>query len=159
MSAKIIQNWRIWGATQRAIAKALGVSVRTVQDWCQGRRAVPAWVNHQLPPDIPIIHSEWMDWDDRYPNGCISYPATISWRRAECHYGQPVIVILDKAYGPAEMPAGEIQVPPDLVDELRRIGYLCQPMPPAERRAYWRKASKPKSLQSHWHPAARVIYY
>ena len=35
---------RCLGLTQRALAAAMGVSLRAVESWEQGKRPVPAWV-------------------------------------------------------------------------------------------------------------------
>lgn len=86
--------------------------------------------------------------------GCISYPALVSDERAECHYGQVVVVIDGGAMGIADLPPGELQVPPDLMERCRE--YPCQPLSDRDREEYWTKA---RPMSGHWHPDARLVQY
>ncbi len=112
--------------------------------------------------DIECYFSEWecepSEGTDWY-QGCATYPAIITWRHATCHYGQPVVLILDEPRGIGDMPPGELQVAADLVDELRSIGYQCQPMADDMEEYYWARAKERKMNELHWHPEARWVYY
>lgn len=157
----IIQKWASWGCTQRQISQALGVSIRTVQDWAQGRRRVPEWVEGQLPPDLQVLFSEWQDLYDEPGLGgaCVSYPAALSWRHAACHYGKPVVIIDGNVRGPGEMPPGELQVPRDLLEIVRGAGYQAVALEKEDRKFFWKTAKRPKVLKNHWHPEARAVFY
>jgi hypothetical protein len=91
-------------------------------------------------------------------NGCISYPATITWTLIGPHYNQPVVVILGEARETGDLPPGELQVPPEILHEVRQEGYGAQPLSPVEIKEYWREARR-LSVKNHWHPEARLVQY
>ena len=91
-------------------------------------------------------------------NGCISYPVTISWTMIGPHYGRPVVVILGKTLEAGDLPPGELQVPSEILLEVRQVGYGAQPLSPEEIKEYWREARR-LSVKDHWHPEARLVQY
>ena len=109
--------------------------------------------------DVKVIFSEY----DRYcgtldRNGCISYPVTITWSRGEPWYGRPVVVILSEPRTAGDLPPGELQVPAEILDEVRQAGYGAQPLSMREIKDYWREA-RLLSVRNHWHPEARLVRY
>ena len=109
--------------------------------------------------DIKAIFSEFDGYCktlDR--NGCISYPVTITWSLTGEHYGQPVVVILGEAREIGDLPPGELQVPAEILEEVRQVGYGAQPLSPAEIKEYWREARR-LSVKNHWPPEARLVQY
>ncbi len=109
--------------------------------------------------DVKVMFSEcdaYCETLDR--NGCISYPVTITWSRTGRHYGQPVVVILGEAREVGDMPPGELQVPSEILHEVRHVGYGAQPLSVGEIKDYWREAGR-LSVKNHWHPEARLVQY
>jgi hypothetical protein len=109
--------------------------------------------------DVRVIFSEF----DAYcaalnRNGCISYPATITWTREGGRNGKPVVVILGESRAADGLPPGELQVPFEILDEVRRAGYGAQPLSPREIEDYWRGA-RLMMVKNHWHPEARLVQY
>jgi hypothetical protein len=91
-------------------------------------------------------------------NGCISYPVTITWTRLGHHYGQPVVVIMGVVREAADLPPGALQVPLEILDEVRQVGYGAESLSPEEIKDYWREAGR-LSVKNHWHPEARLVQY
>ena len=71
-------------------------------------------------------------------NGCISYPVTITWTIIGPHFGRPVVVILGKTREAGDLPPGELQVPTEILHEVREVGYGAQPLSVSEIKDYWR---------------------
>ena len=110
--------------------------------------------------DVKVIFSEYDGFCETLGrNGCISYPVTISWSRVggPC-YGQPVVVIMREPRLPGNLPPGELQVPAEILDEVRQAGYHAQPLSMREIKDYWREARR-LSVSNHWHPEARLVRY
>jgi hypothetical protein len=91
-------------------------------------------------------------------NGCISYPVTIRWTEAGADCGQPVVVILGEIREAGDMPTGELQVPAEILPEVRKVGYGAQPLSEGEIKDYWREA-RLLGVKNHWHPEARLVQY
>ncbi len=111
------------------------------------------------PKDVKAIFSEfdaYCEVLDR--NGCISYPVTISWSMIGSHYGRAVVLILGQTREAGDLPPGELQVPTDILDEVRQIGYGAQPLSVEEIKDYWREARLLR-VKNHWHPEARLVQY
>jgi len=110
--------------------------------------------------DVKVIFSEFDGYCEALGrNGCISYPANISWSLVggDCG-GKPVVVILMEARKAGELPAGDLQVPLEILDEVRQAGYSAQPLSLKEIRACWREAGR-LMVRNHWHPEARLVRY
>lgn len=112
-----------------------------------------------IPKDVKAIFSEF----DAYcgaldRNGCISYPVTITWTETGSHYGKPVVVILGETREAGNLPAGELQVPTEILLEVREVGYGAQPLSHGEIKDYWREA-RLLMVKNHWHPEARLVQY
>jgi hypothetical protein len=112
-----------------------------------------------IPKDVKAIFSEF----DAYcgtldRNGCISYPVTITWTGTGSHAGQPVVVILGEPREAGNLPPGELQVPAEILHELRQVGYGAQPLSAAQIKDYWREARR-LVVKNHWHPEARLVQY
>ncbi|MFZ5449581.1 MAG: hypothetical protein ACOZFS_13175 [Thermodesulfobacteriota bacterium] len=111
------------------------------------------------PKDVKAIFSEfdaYCEVLDR--NGCISYPVTITWTEPGLHYGQPVVVILGEAREAGDLAPGELQVPAEILDEVRQAGYHAQSLSMGEVKEYWREARR-LGVKDHWHPEARLVQY
>jgi hypothetical protein len=96
------------------------------------------------PKDVKAIFSEfdaYCEGLDR--NGCISYPVTITWTEAR---------------DSGDLAPGELQVPAEILDEVREVGYKAQPLSVREIKEYWREARR-LSVTNHWHPEARLVQY
>jgi hypothetical protein len=109
--------------------------------------------------DFRVIFSEcdgYCEILDR--NGCISYPVTITRTLLGHANGQPLVVILGEARAPEEMPPGELQVPVEILHEVRQAGYGAQPLSLEEIKDYWREAGR-LIIKNHWHPQARLVQY
>ena len=109
--------------------------------------------------DFRVIFSEcdgYCEALDR--NGCITYPVTITWSLLGHVEGRPLVVILGEAREPREMPPGELQVPPEILHEVRQAGYGAQLLSVREIKDYWREAGR-LSVKNHWHPQARLVQY
>ena len=109
--------------------------------------------------DVKVIFSEFDGYCETLDrNGCISYPVTITWTRTEQAYGEPVVVILGESRTADDLPPGELQVPFEILDEVRQAGYGAQPLSVEEIKDYWREARR-LSVNNHWHPEARLVQY
>jgi hypothetical protein len=109
--------------------------------------------------DIKVMFSEfdaYCEMLDR--NGCISYPVTITWTREGRDYDRPMVVILGEAREAADLPPGELQVPWEILHEVRQVGYNAQPLSVGEIKDYWREAGR-LSVKNHWHSEARLVQY
>jgi len=109
--------------------------------------------------DFKVIFSEFDSYCktlDR--NGCISYPVTITWTEEERHYGKAMVTIFGEPRAAEDLPPGELQVPFEILDEVRQAGYNAQPLSAAEIKDYWHGARR-LSVKNHWHPEARLIQY
>ena len=109
--------------------------------------------------DVKVMFSEF----DAYcgtlnRNGCISYPVTITWTMNGRHYGKPVVMILGEPREVGDLPPGELQVPAEILHEVRQAGYGAQPLSAGEIKAYWGEAGR-LSVKNHWHPGARLVQY
>jgi hypothetical protein len=109
--------------------------------------------------DIKVIFSEFDSYCEILDrNGCVSYPVTITWTREGCHYGKPVVIIFGKSRTADDLPFGELQVPFEILDEVRQAGYNATPLSAAEIKDYWHRARR-LSVRNHWHPEARLVQY
>jgi hypothetical protein len=109
--------------------------------------------------DVKALFSEFDAYCETLDrNGCISYPVTITWTMIGRHYGQPVVVILGGAREADDLPPGELQVPLEILAEVRQGGYGAEPLSVAEIKDYWREAGR-LSVKNHWHPEARLVQY
>ena len=109
--------------------------------------------------DFKVIFSEFDSYCktlDR--NGCISYPVTITWSMDGSHYGKPVVLIFGECRAANDLPSGELQVPFEILEEVRQAGYGAQPLSVAEIKDYWHRARR-LSVKNHWHPEARLVQY
>ena len=111
------------------------------------------------PKDVKAIFSEFDAYCETLDrNGCISYPVTITWTETGRHYGQPVVVVLGEAREAGDLARGELQVPAEILDEVRKAGYDAQSLTVREIKEYWREARR-LSVKNHWHPEARLVQY
>lgn len=109
--------------------------------------------------NIKALFSEWEEWNEEYgKNGCVTYPVVISTEHSASSYGQPVVLINGEPYGPAEMPEGELQVPPEYLDRVRAAGYAAQPMSAEDAARHWKEAEG-RPVKGHWHPEARLVVF
>jgi hypothetical protein len=109
--------------------------------------------------DIKAIFSEFDAYCEALDrNGCISYPVTITWSLTGQHFGQPVVVIFGEPRETGDLPPGELQVPAEILEEVRQVGYSAGPLSLAEIKEYWREARR-LSVKNHWHPEARLVQY
>ena len=109
--------------------------------------------------DVKVIFSEFDAYCETLDrNGCITYPVTITWSTIGQHYGQPLVVILGEARETGDLPPGELQVPPEILHEVRQVGYDAQPLSLEEIKEYWREARR-LLVKNHWHPEARLVQY
>ncbi len=109
--------------------------------------------------DVKVIFSEFDGYCEALDrNGCISYPVTITWTREGQHYGKPVVVIRGECRAVGDLPPGELQVPFEILDEVRQAGYGAQGLSVEEIKDYWREARR-LSVRNHWHPEARLVRY
>jgi len=109
--------------------------------------------------DFKVIFSEFDGYCENLDrNGCISYPVIITWAREGCDYGRPVVVIFGESRAADDLPPGELQVPFEILDEVRQAGYGAQPLSAAEIKDYWHRARR-LSVKNHWHPEARLVQY
>jgi hypothetical protein len=109
--------------------------------------------------DVRVIFSEcdgYCEALDR--NGCISYPVTITWSLVGNVDGRPLVVILGDAREPNAMPPGELQVPFEILNEVRQAGYGAQQLSVRDIKDYWREAGW-LHVNNHWHPQARLVQY
>jgi len=112
-----------------------------------------------IPKDVKAIFSEFDGYCEELDrNGCISYPVTISWTLIGSHYGRPVVVILGRTREAGDLPPGELQVPSEILPEVRQNGYDAQPLSVKEIKEYWREA-RLLMVKNHWHPEARLVQY
>ncbi len=111
------------------------------------------------PKDVKAIFSEFDAYCETLDrNGCITYPVTITWTEAGGHYGPPEVVILGETREAENLPPGELQVPSEILHEVRQIGYGAQPLSVGEIKDYWREA-RLLMVKNHWHPEARLVQY
>jgi hypothetical protein len=111
------------------------------------------------PKDVRVIFSEFDAYCETLDrNGCISYPATIVWNGAGPDNGQPVVMILQELRQSDDLPPGELQVPWEILQQVRQAGYRAQPLSLGEMKEYWRRAGR-LSVKNHWHPEARLVQY
>jgi hypothetical protein len=109
--------------------------------------------------NVKVIFSEFDGYCEPLDrNGCISYPVTITWTETGRYSGQPVVVILGEARDSGDLAPGELQVPAEILDEVREVGYKAQPLSVREIKEYWREARR-LSVKNHWHPEARLVQY
>jgi hypothetical protein len=109
--------------------------------------------------NVKVIFSEFDGYCETLDrNGCISYPATITWTREGQHYGKPVVVISGEFRTAGDLPPGELQVPFEILDEVRQAGYGAQALSVEEIKDYWREARR-LGVKNHWHPEARLVQY
>jgi len=109
--------------------------------------------------DVKVIFSEFDGYCETLDrNGCISYPVTITWAGAGQHSGNPLVMVLGKSRAAADLPPGELQVPFEILDEVRQAGYCAQALSVDETKDYWREARRLK-VTNHWHPEARLVRY
>jgi len=109
--------------------------------------------------NVQVIFSEFDGYCQSLDrNGCISYPVTITWNGAGQTEGRPMVVILGKSYAAVDLPPGELQVPFEILDEVRQAGYGAQALSEREIKDYWREARR-LSVKNHWHPEARLVQY
>jgi hypothetical protein len=109
--------------------------------------------------DVKVIFSEFDAYCEALDrNGCISYPVTITWSIVGPHYGRPIVVILGKTQETGDLPPGELQVPAEILEELRQAGYGAEPLSVGEIKEYWR-AARLLIVKNHWHPEARLVQY
>ena len=109
--------------------------------------------------DFKVIFSEFDSYCETLDrNGCISYPVTITWTGEGSHCGTPVVIISGESRAADDLPPGELQVPFEILDEVRQAGYNAQPVSPAEIKDYWYRARR-LSVKNHWHPQARLVQY
>jgi hypothetical protein len=109
--------------------------------------------------DVRVIFSEcdgYCEALDR--NGCISYPVTITWSLLGNVDGRPLVVILGDAREPNAMPPGELQVPFEILNEVRQAGYGAQQLSVRDIKDCWREAGR-LQVNNHWHPQARLVQY
>ena len=112
-----------------------------------------------IQKDLKVIFSEFDGYCETLDrNGCISYPVTISWTREGCHNGKPVAMVLGEAREAGDLPPGELQVPFEILAEVRQAGYGAQPLSTGEIEDYWREA-RLLLVKNHWHPKARLVQY
>jgi hypothetical protein len=112
-----------------------------------------------IPKDVKAIFSEFDGYCKELDrNGCISYPVTITWNSEERHYGKPLVVIFGESREAGDMPPGELQVPFEILDEVRQAGYGAQPLSAREIKDCWRGAGR-LNVKNHWHPEARLVQY
>jgi hypothetical protein len=112
-----------------------------------------------IPKDVKAIFSEF----DAYcktldRNGCISYPVLITWNLVGPHYGRPLVLILGETREASDLPPGELQVPAEILEEVRQAGYGAEPLSVEEIKEYWREA-RLLMVKNHWHPEARLLQY
>ena len=109
--------------------------------------------------DVKVLFSEFDGYCQTLDrNGCISYPVTITWAREEGYGGKPVVMIFGESRAAGDLPPGELQVPFEILDEVRQAGYGAQPLSSGEIKDYWRGARR-LSVKNHWHPEARLVQY
>jgi hypothetical protein len=108
------------------------------------------------PKKVKAIFSEFDAYCEALDrNGCISYPVTITWTR---EYSKPVVIILGESRAASDLPPGELQVPFEILNEVRQAGYGAQPLSAAEIKNHWQGARR-LIVKSHWHPEARLVQY
>ncbi len=109
--------------------------------------------------NIKVIFSEFDGYCEPLDrNGCISYPVTITWTGAGQPDGKMVVVVLGESRAANDLPPGELQVPLEILDEVRQAGYGAHAVSEVEIKGYWREARR-FSVKSHWHPEARLVRY
>jgi hypothetical protein len=69
-----------------------------------------------------------------------------------------VVVIMGEPREASSLPPGELQVPAEILQEVRQLGYGAQPLSLGEIKDYWREA-RLLMVKNHWHPEARLVQY
>ena len=69
-----------------------------------------------------------------------------------------MVVVLGEAREAGDLAPGELQVPAEILEEMRKVGYKAQPLSIREIKEYWREA-RWLSVKNHWHPEARLVQY
>ncbi|MGE5552811.1 MAG: helix-turn-helix transcriptional regulator [Betaproteobacteria bacterium] len=153
------------------IAEEVGAKRQTVAQWYRRGKlpqptevlaAGPVWTREAIQPwldeQILDLDAYFCEWEDE--GYCITYPVRITTRHSASSYGQPVVVIDEEARGPAEMPAGELQLPAAvharLAPRLRKLGYLVCANPVDED---WLDCWERGKEVEHWHPEARRVRF
>jgi len=109
--------------------------------------------------DVKAMFSEFDGYCQELDrNGCISYPVTVTWTMTGQDSDRPVVMILGEVRGSGDLPPGELQVPWEILQELREGGYAAQPLSLGEIKDYWQEARRLK-VKDHWHPEARLVQY
>lgn len=98
------------------------------------------------------------DLDGDCETGCISYPVILTNEHSACSYGQFIVIVDGEPRGTGDMPPGDLQVPYQLLTQIRNQGYSAQPLTPKQSQDFWRDALD-ISLLGHWHPEARLVQY
>jgi hypothetical protein len=112
-----------------------------------------------IPKDVKAIFSEFDAYCETLDrNGCISYPVLITWNLVGPHYGRPLVLILGETREASDLPPGELQVPAEILEEVRQAGYGAEPLSVEEIKEYWREA-RLLMVKNHWHPEARLLQY
>ena len=112
-----------------------------------------------IPKDVKAIFSEFDAYCEALDrNGCVSYPVTITWTMTGPHYGKPVVLILGETRDAGHLPPGDLQVPTEILQEVREAGYGAEPLSVEEIKEYWREARR-FIIKNHWHPEARLVQY
>jgi hypothetical protein len=68
------------------------------------------------------------------------------------------VVILGEVREAGDLAPGELQVPAEILHEVRKVGYNAQPFSVGEIKESWREA-RLLSVKNHWHPEARLVQY
>ncbi len=109
--------------------------------------------------DFKVIFSEFDSYCETLDrNGCISYPVTITWTEEGRRYGKAMVIILGEPSPVDDLPPGELQVPFEILDEVRQAGYNAQSVTTTEIKDHWQRARR-LCVKNHWHPEARLIQY
>lgn|GEM_PF-923110 len=112
------------------------------------------------PMNIKALFSEPENWNEEYGmSGCVTYPVEVTTEHSASSYGQPVVLIDGEPYGPAEMPEGELQVPPEYLARVRAAGFAAQPMSAEDASRYWKEAEGRPVRGHRRHPEARLVVY
>ena len=69
-----------------------------------------------------------------------------------------MVVISGELRAAGDLPPGELQVPLEILDEVRQAGYGAEALSVEEIKDYWREARR-LSVKNHWHPEARLVQY
>ena len=105
---------------------------------------------------ISLFFSESFTATGAQGAGCITYPVEMV-IDPNTPTAPLAIHVLDVPKLPPELPPGEIQADPELIDRLRAAGYPCCAMPRAIMAEYW-AAARGRPVK-YWHPKARLVQY